>query len=357
MSLGNQHYSSDDFFADTRMSFGDHLEELRLHLWRAIAGFGVAMILCFFIGKDALAVLIIAPVESQLGEFYDRRVEKIYKNNLAHIDELEKSLKEKAQPQFIEVTVPRGQLADALAGRKVRDVGDPANLAEDDWASLIMRMKPLQVASTLLPAIQALGPRPSMKTMSVTEAFMVYFKVSLVCGLVISSPWVFWQIWMFVAAGLYPHEKRYVYVYLPFSLGLFLAGALACQFVVLPKAVGALLWFNEWLNLDPDLRLNEWLSFAIWMPIVFGISFQTPLVMLFLYRLGIVDIETYNNKRKMAFFLLAIFAALITPSIDALSMVFLWVPLCLLYQLGIWLCMWSPRQELEIEEPDELVGV
>jgi sec-independent protein translocase protein TatC len=343
----------DDFFDQTRMTFGDHLEELRLHLWRAIAGFGVAMILCFFIGKPVLKRLIIEPVEVQLGEFWERRVEEIRKQAMANPDALEA----KNQPKYMHVDLARSQVDDFLAGRPVAPIEKPEQLTDEDWVPLVQRIRPIEVADILTPALQALGPKPSMKTMNVTEAFMVYFKVSLVCGLVVSSPWVFWQIWMFVAAGLYPHEKRLVHVYLPVSLGLFLGGAILCQFVVLPKAIEALLWFNQWLSLDPDLRLNEWLSFAIWMPIVFGISFQTPLVMLFLYRIGIVDIETYKEKRKMAFFILAVFAALITPSIDMVSMFFLWGPLCLLYQLGIWLCMWSPRQELEIDEPDELVEV
>src|SRR5207245_10128940 len=87
-------------------------------------------------------------------------------------------------------------------------------------------------------------------SLSVVEAFMTYFKVALRCGLVLGSPWIFIQIWSFIAVGLYPHEKRLVNVYLPFSLLLFLIGVLACQFLVIPKAVGALLWFNEWLDMN-----------------------------------------------------------------------------------------------------------
>src|SRR5207253_9752631 len=112
----------------------------------------------------------------------------------------------------------------------------------------------VQLTHTIMPAQRLLGPRPSMKTYNVTEAFMVYFKISMAVGLVLSSPWVFWQLWSFIAAGLYPHEMRYVHVYLPLSLSLFLIGVCVCQWIVLPKAVEALLWFNEWLNIEPDLR-------------------------------------------------------------------------------------------------------
>lgn len=353
MFFGNdpQQSHGEDYFNDTRMTFGDHLEELRLHLWRAIVGFLVAMVFCFFLGKPVLLGLIVAPVESQLGEFWEQRVEEIRTQALSHREELEK----KHTAQYMHVAIPRSQVQALLEGRDVPAVEDPE---KETWVELIQRVQPIEMVEKLSPAMTALGPKPSMKTMNVTEAFMVYFKVSVACGLVVASPWIFWQIWMFVAAGLYPHEKRLVHVYLPFSLGLFLTGAFVCQFIVLPKAVEALLWFNKWLGLDPDLRLNEWLSFAIWMPIVFGVAFQTPLVMLLIYKIGIVEIDTFRNGRPIAFFSLAVVSAIITPSIDALSMFFLWAPLCLLYELGIILCRWSPRAALAPDdESDELVEV
>src|SRR5439155_12176307 len=141
-------------------------------------------------------------------------------------------------------------------------------------------INPLDWALAQRKANRLLERPATLTTLSISEGFMVYFKVSLLCGLVLASPWVFYQIWAFIAAGLYPHEKRYVHVYLPFSLGLFLVGVLICEFLVMPKAVEALLWFNEWIGLEPDMRLNEWLGFAIWMPVIFGLSFQTPLAML-----------------------------------------------------------------------------
>ena len=189
---------------------------------------------------------------------------------------------------------------------------------------------------------------------------MVWFKVCLMTGLVIGSPWIFWQVWSFVAAGLYPHEKRLVHLYLPLSLGLFLAGVAICELFVIPKAIEALLWFNEWMGFKPDLRLNEWLGFAIFMPVIFGLSFQTPLVMLFLSKIGIVDANTFRNKRRVAWFLMAVFAAVITPSTDALSMLFLWVPMSLLFELGILLIKMQPQPpSLDSEEPEsqELVEV
>jgi sec-independent protein translocase protein TatC len=182
----------------------------------------------------------------------------------------------------------------------------------------------------------------------------------MVVGLVIASPWVFYQIWSFIAAGLYPSEKRLVNVYLPFSLGLFLVGVFTCQFFVIPKAIEAMLWFNEYLGIQPELRLSEWLGFAIFMPVVFGVSFQTPLAMFFMEKIGLFSVDTYKSMRRVSWFLLAIFAAVITPTIDAFSMMLLWVPMCLLYELGIWLCQLTPRpphEEWETSDSSEMVEV
>jgi sec-independent protein translocase protein TatC len=122
---------------------------------------------------------------------------------------------------------------------------------------------------------------------------------------------------------------------------------------VIPRAIEALLWFNEWMGLKPDMRLNEWLGFAIFMPVIFGLSFQTPLVMLFLHRLGIMDADSFAGKRRYAWFAMAVFAAVCTPSTDALSMLFLWVPMSLLFELGIFLIRLSPREPLIEEEESE----
>src|ERR1700730_5451708 len=149
---------------------------------------------------------------------------------------------------------------------------------------------------------------------------MVYFKVAIMTGFVLGSPGIFYQIWMFVAAGLYPHEKKYVNIFLPFSIALFFLGVMVGEWFVMTKAIEALLWFNDWLGFSPDLRLNEWLGFAIFMPVVFGVSFQTPLVMFFVERLGLLSVEVFRAKRRIAWFAMAVFAAVITPSTDAFSM-------------------------------------
>lgn len=358
----------DDMFSDTRMTFGEHIEDLRTHLFRALYGFLFFFLLSFLVAKPVLR-FIAAPVERVLREYYDELFE-------AKAKEIVASEAGNAIPFKFNMSFDPRRLSEALAGKGILTNIGPAfeksvvRAGFENWLDLNMDDErlvsiPVYINNPLEWVIKVEKLRstvrpPTLSTLSVQEAFVVYIKVAILTGIVLSSPWVFWQIWAFVAAGLYPHEKRLVHVYLPVSLFLFLGGVFLCEFFVIPKAVEALLWFNKYLGLQPDLRLSEWLGFAIMMPLVFGLSFQTPMVMFFLNRIGIVEVETYKEKRKLAIMFLAVFSAVITPSTDPVSMLFLLIPMCLLYELGIWMCMMTPRPKLfdsEFEESDELIEV
>jgi sec-independent protein translocase protein TatC len=336
----------DDFFADTRMTFGDHIEDLRAHLLRAIYGFLLAMVAGFFVAPYALD-FIGKPVERELLKFYNRRVQKIEEKLKAGDPELA----DLNQPTVLRLRQDVRPLLEKM-GQKVGD--------EPVWVTVPTEIRPVEVTILTGRATQQVLRPPLLATMGATEGLMVYLKVSIYCGIIMASPWIFYQLWMFVAAGLYPQEKRLVHVSLPLSLGLFLAGVALCEFVVIPAALSYLLSINEWLGYEPDLRLNEWLSFAIWTPLVFGLAFQAPVVMVVLQRIGIVSVEFYRKQRRMAYFLLAILAIPLAATPDAFGMLSLAIPLWILYEFGIWLCRFSPPSpaaEFDMEESDDLVGV
>lgn len=171
---------------------------------------------------------------------------------------------------------------------------------------------------------------------------MIWFKASFVVGIVLSSPWVFYQIWSFVAAGLYPHEKKYIHVFLPFSLGLFLAGAALAYLFVFQPVLAFLLGINGTLGFDTEPRITEWLGFVIFLPLGFGVSFQLPLVMLFLERIGVFTAEAYVSRWRIAILVIVILSAVLTPA-DPYSIFLMAVPLVLLYFGGVLLCRWLPR--------------
>ncbi len=340
MPLQLERADPDDFFAETRMSIGDHIEELRLHLFRAIGGFLVGLIFGFFLGRPVM-LFIAAPVESQLMKFYEDRVER----KRQELAEQNKTLEKYNRPQEVPLQFSKKELL-ALTGRPM-----PEGEA-DEWVPVHARIPPVEVAIALDPATRVVSRPPTLAAFSVTESLLVWLKVSVACGVVLASPWIFWQLWSFIAAGLYPHEKRQVYAYLPGSVALFLFGVAFSELIVLPAAVQYLLLFNDWLGIEPDLRLSEWLSFAVFVPLIFGVSFQTPVVMYALYRVGIVDAELYSKHRRMAIFLLAIVACLLAATPDPFGMMSLAIPLWCLYELGIWLCHWFPRPKPAFEDAD-----
>jgi sec-independent protein translocase protein TatC len=305
---------------DYRMTLGDHLEELRRRLILSILGFAMAMGLCLFFGKQVLAIFC----------------------------------------------------------------------------------KPL------LEVMQEYEVNPMLFMGNLSDGFMVYLKISMIAALVIASPWIVWQLWLFVAAGLYPHERKTVTRYIPLSLSLLVGGLMfvyflvlpwtiqffmafsisiplpdmggnivpttqATEFVLVPKVSGnpagapdLSMWFDTHQQrlkmmvagkvrviqfgpenlVAPQILLGDYIDLVLGMLVVFGLSFQLPLVILALCTIGILEPDTLRGSRKIVYFAMAIVAAVITPGDVITASVALAIPLCLLFELGIWLGARAPRREI-----------
>lgn len=210
---------------------------------------------------------------------------------------------------------------------------------------LLSRAFPDSLHKTRLNLLTMITWRPvkvRFQVLNAQEAFMIWLKAALVTGLVVASPYIFYQLWIFVAAGLYPHEKHYVYLYLPISILLFFGGAALAFLFVFDPVLDFLFLFNKGMNADFDPRIGEWLSFVLIMPIGFGLSFQLPLVMLFINRIGLVTVETYIAQWRVAILTIFVVAMILTPA-DPISMLLMAGPLCGLYLLGILMCKYMPR--------------
>ncbi len=179
-----------------------------------------------------------------------------------------------------------------------------------------------------------LGEDPTLTTLAPAEVIISYIKICLISGLIISSPWVFWQLWMFIAAGLYPHEKRYVHLAVPFSAALFVTGALFFLLAVAPICLRFFIKFNEILGLSRNWTLQYYVTFIAHLMLVFGIAFQTPTAIFFLNRTGIVSLKALAHARKYVLLVIVIVAAMVTPP-DVVSQIALAIPLYILFELGI----------------------
>jgi sec-independent protein translocase protein TatC len=175
------------------------------------------------------------------------------------------------------------------------------------------------------------------------DAFIVYMKISLIAGLIISSPWIFYQLWMFIAAGLYEHERRYVYKAVPFSAVLFLLGAMFFLIIVAPISLRFFLKFGEFIKVEPNWTLQKYVSFVTVLMLVFGIAFQTPIAIFFLNRTGLVSLQSLRKSRKYVLLAMFIIAAVVTPP-DVISQITLAIPLYALFELGIVLSYFAERR-------------
>lgn len=324
----------EDLFQSSTMTFGEHLEELRTCLIRASIGLLVGVVVGFLVGRDVVH-MIEQPLKRALGDYYITQSEQVVAEweprtpGAAGIPYTAEEMHDAVTKHGLSFEI-REIHADRL-GRSVEEVGGEAGEFPLGDLVPVVLWQPL-----------ARDARVNITTLSAQEAFGIYIKAALVVGIVLASPWIFYQLWSFVAAGLYPHEKRYVHVFLPFSTGLFLAGAALAFLFVFDFVLAYLLAFNQWLGLDPDPRITEWLSFVLLLPIGFGLGFQLPLVMLFLERIGIFDADAYAAQWRTAVVAIFIVAAILTPA-DPYSMLFLALPLCFLYFGGLSLCRWLPR--------------
>jgi sec-independent protein translocase protein TatC len=183
-----------------------------------------------------------------------------------------------------------------------------------------------------------------LQVIAVAAGFVSYIKIAMIAGLLLTSPWVFYQLWMFVAAGLYAHEKRYVHIAAPFSAVLFVAGALFFLIVVAPLTLKFLVSFNQRvLDVNSQFTFQHYISFVSHLMLVFGLAFQTPTAIFFLNRTGLVSIAALNKSRKFVVLTIFIVAAMATPP-DVISQITLAIPLYILFELGILLSYISSRR-------------
>jgi sec-independent protein translocase protein TatC len=170
---------------------------------------------------------------------------------------------------------------------------------------------------------------------SYIEPLMVYLKVALYGGLFLAVPWVLWQLWLFIAPGLYKREKRVVVPFLVSGTTLFYAGAAFCYFLIMPAAFPAMASIANDASLAPVLTMTAQLSLVLGMLLGFGIVFEVPVVIAFLAMVGLIDWRTLAKYRRIAVVVNVTLAAIITPTGDPLNLAFMAVPLIVFYEIGI----------------------
>jgi len=348
----------DDLFEKSSMSFGEHLEELRKALTKAFIWLGIGAAVGMYFGTSVVK-FVEAPLRGKLSEFKIEQAKRLFfkANGVAASPKMAKWMETNGVvPERIfidhqELSSPVSETAVA-EGSATAPESSPESAPSEPTDKTV---KPQAKQSELNPwkdvdvaRLERLEPlllwRPienKLLTFNVLEGFMIWLKAGLVVGAMIGSPGIFFHIWQFLAAGLYPHERKYVYWYMPLSLALFFAGISLAFFVVFPLMLAFMLTYNLEMEIDMAPRLNEYMSLALMIPLGFGIAFQLPLVMLALHRFGIVSVELFVKQWRMAVLVIAFLAMVLTPA-DVYTMLGLFFPMVGLYFFGIFLCRFMP---------------
>ena len=349
----------DDLFDNSTMTFGEHLDELRQALVKAILWLAGGMVIGLFFA-DSVVLFVQTPLQAAIQKFNADR--DLYRLGYDPADEANQSLHQflstNALVWDIVYEIPEEYqsltMDSIVAGRpdQTAATGTSENEATtEENAPDAMVVEPVEMAellsalpdpSKLKPKIQLRQNKTGLSSLKMEEPFMIWVKAGLIVGAVFASPMIFYHLWTFVAAGLHAHERKYVYIYLPVSVVLFVSGLVLAFFLVLHYVLTFLLSFNGGMDVAVEPRLSYYVNFVLLLPLGFGIAFQLPLVMLFMQRIGLFETEAYVESWKIAVLVIFVVSMILTPA-DVTSMVALAIPLVFLYALGILMCKFIPR--------------
>ena len=196
------------------------------------------------------------------------------------------------------------------------------------WSQQIFHFMMLPVFAALPEGEKALHFSSSV------EPFLIYLKVGLYAGLFVASPFIFWQIWMFVAPGLYRRERKRVAPFVIAATLFFCAGATFCYIVILPPAFQFLI-NAAGPDIKPVLMMDEQLSLVMMMLLAFAIIFELPMVLTLLSMMGVVDYKFLSKYRRHAIVVNVIIAAFVTPTGDPFNLALMALPMMVCYELGV----------------------
>jgi sec-independent protein translocase protein TatC len=349
----------DDLFDSSTMTFGEHLEELRHSLVRAILWLAGGMIIGLYFA-DGVILFVQTPLEAAIQKFNaDRDLYRLGYDDPSdpEVQPLHQFLSTNSLVCEIVYEIPdqyQTLTMDSIVSKTDPAATDPAGAdvaPEDSETGQTVTVEPVELANLLnsLPDPAALKPKVQLRqkkiglsSFKMEESFMIWVKAGLIVGALFASPMIFYHLWAFVAAGLHTHERKYVYIYLPVSVVLFISGVALAFFLVLHYVLTFLLAFNGSMDVAVEPRLSYYVNFVLLLPLGFGVAFQLPLVMLFLQRIGLFETQAYIESWKIAVLVIFVLSMLLTPA-DVTSMVALAIPLVLLYVIGILMCMLIPR--------------
>lgn len=353
--------------SDAEKPFLEHLEDLRVTITKIVVTLVISMTVCFTF-QDKLMGVLKRPVE---------RVWYIHQQSLLPVDakvtrpmtveiwESAKKLERAAAPLteaertlLFQATGDETIVHYAKSAALLRSV---LTLEEKKREAYIASLPVGEEMQRELRALLETKANPELSTMSdaqrmsalkPTETFMLSMSLSFFAGIVVAFPLLLYYILQFILPGLHGHEKSVLWPALGIGFGLFLGGVLFAYYLVLPKA---LVFFFEWGNdmgISNDWRIGEYIGFATQFTLLFGASFELPVVVMVLVKLGLLGYETMKRTRTYAIVAIFVIAAVLTPTPDIFTQLLMACPMILLYEGCIWLAWWDGKKRAKQEEAE-----
>lgn len=344
----------DDAAAATgsEMSFLDHLEELRRRLTRSVAFVFVAFLFCWF-ASGYIYNFLSRPVLAALAEAQQRALPF---GGLTGTEEVVSiaSIKEGETLRFYfskatklgASVIPEGA---SVTARVARDNADRIGLFTDEalTAGEVVLPRGVRLPSRLDGGADVLaGSDTKLVVNTIMESFSLYVKVALYAAFSLSLPFLLWQIWSFVAPGLYPHERSYALPFIALSSVSFVLGAAFAYYIAFPPAARYLLGLGADFQLL--LKATDYFDFIILIMLSMGLVFQMPAVTYILARIGLVTAGFLINHWRFALIIIFILSAVLSPTSDILNMMLFAGPMMVLYLISI-LVAWVFGKPREIE--------
>ncbi len=373
---------------DTRkLTIGQHLDELRASIIRALGWILLAFMVAFFFQNDLMGI-VVQPHMQAIGDISSRQRETRLDKHFgdlgpqvaaifdqlraarARLENSEAGLRESA-PGALEPLrrkiVRAQQLADSTIAAAARfdqalmaynaqpDSLLPALVvALDSWERSVQTLETsLQngVLDRLPPNSQNLTVDTKLKILRYPESFIAHFKVALILALFFASPLAGRELWRFVGAGLFPNESRYVVVFAPVSFLLFLLGVLFGYYILIPLGLSYMATYGDPAYLELGITLSDYLSLFMILTIFLGLVFELPLVLLFLGKIGMVTAPVLRKGRRYLVLIAFIAAAILTPP-DPITQVLMAIPIICLYEIGILLVAYFCKPAADAESSD-----
>jgi sec-independent protein translocase protein TatC len=214
-----------------------------------------------------------------------------------------------------------------------------------DWIMDGVLLRPI----SRLNASLAPGQQPiHLQNLKPFGQLFLYMQVAVIGGALLSLPYIFYQLWAFIAPGLLPKERKYVKWIVFFSTFCFLAGVAFSYFVMLPAALSFFAGFGT-TKIENNIAISEYMNFIISVMLASGVVFELPMVSWFLSKLGILTPAFMRRFRRHSIVVIFILAAVLTPGTDPVSQILLAVPLMALYEISIWISAWAWRNKAKPE--------